>query len=59
MSSNKLKDIWFKCPCCGETVKVTDQFNKIIEELKQEQNPKTNWDDCLIKLKLESPDWDD
>lgn len=57
--SNKLKDIWFKCPCCGEIVKVTDQFNKTIKELKLEQNSKEEWDENLVKLKLESPDWDD
>lgn len=67
----QLEDIWVRCPHCGKTFEITRDFYKkvdsIIEDLKEEKEkqiketkwPRTDWDESLVKLKFNSPDWDD
>jgi hypothetical protein len=66
-----LPNIYIKCPCCGQVYPITEQFCQIVDSLvetrvKEEQEkaqeskwPRTDWDESLVKLKFDSPDWDD
>ena len=62
----KIKDVWMKCPHCEELVKITNSFYigteaEIKECIKREKEEiaRQDWDECLIKLRAGSPDWDD
>ena len=54
--NEELKDIEFKCPHCGEVITL-----KIMKKLLEEkpEPPRKEWDEDLIKLRLNSPDSDD
>lgn len=66
-----LQEIYIKCPCCGQVYTITEQFYQTVDSLvkarvKEEQKktqeskwPRTDWDESLVKLKFDSPDWDD
>jgi hypothetical protein len=52
-----MEEIKIKCPECKEEIIVTEEFFNVVKKMMTP--PRVEWDECLIKLRAESPDWDD
>lgn len=52
-----MEEIVVKCSNTNEEIVVSQQlFNTIKKNIEPSRK---EWDECLVKLKLDSPDWDD
>lgn len=52
----ELNNTWVECPHCGKMLLIKNGAVLLTADSKSK---KEEWDENLVKLKLESPDWDD